>query len=378
MLNNLNFNFQILLDTIGLVQGVTLGILLMFMNKRKYKSTFFLGVFLLLYSLELATWISVNTKVSDSIPSFFLLPFNFSWLLFPLFYLYTQQVSVLSNEKTKYWLLYPGIVSFLAQLIIFSFPFETKQVIEDSVWHILIFWVLGTYYSWFVGIWNLKLLYRHRIEVQNSYSYIDSKELRWARFFLIYLLATSIFSHIMAYGFPTSIEDNTIFSVMDLIAIYWVSYFGVTQSNVRSVIAKNLGRDNSQDKKMSLNYSPELALKRLEKLMGKIDDHMTDSENYVNPELTIMDLAEGIKVHPKLVSTAINNISKQNFNSYVNQHRIEKAKVLLKTDKELNLSIEGIGSEVGFNSKSAFYSAFKKVTGTTPKDYKEKLESSKT
>ena len=268
MLNNLNFNFQILLDAIGLVQGVTLGILLMFMNKRKYKSTFFLGVFLLLYSLELATWISVNTKVSDSIPSFFLLPFNFSWLLFPLFYLYTQQVSVLSNDKTKYWLLYPGIVSFLAQLIIFSFPLETKQIIEDSVWHILIFWVLGTYYSWFIGIWNLKLLYKHRVEVQNSYSYIDSKELRWARFFLIYLLATSIFSHIMAYVFPTSIEDNTIFSVLDLIAIYWVSYFGVTQSNVRSVIAKNLGPAISQGKKTSQSYSPELALERLEKLMG--------------------------------------------------------------------------------------------------------------
>ncbi len=375
MLNNLNFNFQILLDAIGLVQGVTLGILLMFMNKRKYKSTFFLGVFLLLYSLELATWISVNTKVSDSIPSFFLLPFNFSWLLFPLFYLYTQQVSVLSNDKTKYWLLYPGIVSFLAQLIIFSFPLETKQIIEDSVWHILIFWVLGTYYSWFIGIWNLKLLYKHRIEVQNSYSYVDSKELRWARFFLIYLLATSIFSHIMAYVFPTSIEDNTIFSVMDLIAIYWVSYFGVTQSNVRSVIAKNLGPAISQGKKTSQSYSPELALERLEKLMGKIDDHMTVSEDFINPELTIMDLAKGIKVHPKLVSAAINTINKQNFNSYVNQHRIIKAKVLLNTDKELNLSIEGIGNEVGFKSKSAFYSAFKKVTGTTPKDYKEKLES---
>lgn len=375
MLNNLNFNFQILLDAIGLVQGVTLGILLMFMNKRKYKSTFFLGIFLLLYSLELATWISVNTKVSDSIPSFFLLPFNFSWLLFPLFYLYTQQVSVLSNDKTKYWLLYPGIVSFLAQLIIFSFPLETKQIIEDSVWHILIFWVLGTYYSWFIGIWNLKLLYKHRVEVQNSYSYIDSKELRWARFFLIYLLATSIFSHIMAYVFPTSIEDNTIFSVLDLIAIYWVSYFGVTQSNVRSVIAKNLSPAISQGKKTSQSYSPELALERLEKLMGKIDGHMTVSENFINPELTIMDLAEGIKVHPKLVSAAINTINKQNFNSYVNQHRIKKAKVLLNTDKELNLSIEGIGNEVGFNSKSAFYSAFKKVTGTTPKDYKEKLES---
>ena len=377
MIDNLNFNFQILLDAIGLVQGVTLGILLMFMNKRKYKSTFFLGVFLFLYALELATWISVNTKVSDSIPSFFLLPFNFSWLLFPLFYLYTQQVSVLSNDKTKYWLLYPGIVSFLAQLIIFSFPLEAKQIIEDSTWHILIFNVLGDYCSWFIGIWNLKLLYRHRIEVQNSYSFIDTKELRWARFFLIYLLATSIFSHIMAYGFPTLIEDYSIFSLLDLIAIYWVSYFGVMQSNVRSVIAKNYVPDNSKEMKKDQNHTPELALEKLENLMGKIDEHMTVSEIFINPELTIMDLAEGIKVHPKLVSASINTISKQNFNSYVNQLRIKKAEILLTDQSAGNFSIEGIGKEVGFHSKSAFYSAFKKVTGTTPKEYKEKLASNK-
>jgi len=372
MLDNLNFNFQILLDAIGLVQGVTLGILLMFMNKRKYKSTFFLGIFLFLYALELGTWISVNTKVSDSIPSLYLLPFNFSWLLFPLFYIYTQQVSVLSNDKTKYWLLYPGIVSFLAQVIIFSFPFETKQVIEDSTLHVLVFWILGNYYSWFIGIWNLKLLYRHSIEVQNTYSYIASKELRWARFFLIYLLGNSIFSHIIAYGFPTLIEDNTIFSVLDLIAIYWVSYFGVMQSNVRSVIAKNWGPDNSQDMKKNQNYMPESALERLENLMGKIDNHMVISEIFINPELTIMDLAEGIKEHPKLVSAVINTINKQNFNSYVNQLRIKKAEILLTNQTSGYFSIEGIGKEVGFHSKSAFYAAFKKVTGTTPKDYKKK------
>ena len=375
MIDNLNFNFQIILDAIGLVQGVTLGILLIFMTKSKYRSTFFLGIFLLLYALELGTWISVNTKVSESIPNLFLLPFNFSWLLFPLFYLYTQQVSVFSNNKTKYWLLYPGIVSFLAQLIIFSLPLETKLVIKDSTWHVLIFWVLGNYYSWFIGIWNLKLLYKHKIEVQNTYSYIESKELRWARFFLIYLLATSIFSHIMAYAFPTSIEDNTIFSVMDLIAIYWVSYFGIMQSKVRSVITKNWAPDNSQDMKEAQNSPNELALEKLEQLMGKIDKHMTVSEIFINPELTIMDLAEGIKVHPKLVSAAINTISKQNFNSYVNQLRVKKAVILLSNQSTDYFSIEGIGKEVGFHSKSAFYSAFKKVTGTTPKDYKEKLAS---
>ncbi|NNC61393.1 MAG: hypothetical protein HKO11_03600, partial [Eudoraea sp.] len=144
------------MDSIGLVQGVTIGILLMIMGLRKFRNSFFLGLFLLLYSLELATWISVNSKISEIYPDVFLLPFNFSWILFPLFYIYTQQVSVFSNKKIRYWLLYPGIISVLAQMVIFWLPFETKVEIEESLWHVVIFWVLGNYYSWIVGIWNLR------------------------------------------------------------------------------------------------------------------------------------------------------------------------------------------------------------------------------
>ncbi len=371
MINIVNFNLQVLLDAIGLIQGVTIGVILMVMSIRKYRSTFYLGLFLLLYSLELATWISVNSKISESYPELFLLPFNFSWILFPLFYLYTQQVSVFSNKKIKYWLLYPGIVTILAQLIIFWLPFEMKQKIEDSVWHMVIFWILGNYYSWFVGVWNLRLLYRHRIEVLNTYSHISFKELQWARFFLIYLLITSVFGHIIAYGFPTIIEDNTIFSVMDLIAIYWVSYFGITQRNVRSLFEKNDKRETSKHQTIVKNSFPELIPERLEELMVTIDNYINASESFVNSDLTIMDLAEGLNEHPKLVSEAINTVGRQNFNSYINQYRIKKALVLLRSDKKINLSIEGIGIEVGFKSKSAFYSAFKKFTGTTPTIFKE-------
>ncbi len=371
MLTNINFNLQVLLDGIGLIQGVTIAILLMVLSLRKYRSTFYLGFFLLLYSLELATWISVNTQISDQYPQFYLLPFNFSWILFPLFYLYTQQVSVFSRKKVKYWLLYPGIVSILAQGIIYTLPFETKVAIEDSFWHTLVFWILGTYYSWFVGIWNLRLLYRHRVEVLNTYSFITHKELRWARFFLIYLLATSLFSHFIAYVYPSMFKDNTIFSIMDLIAIYWVSYFGITQRNVRSMVFNEWIPKGQKEGSKVKSYTAEMIPGRLEELMAEIDKYVVESDSFVNPELTIMDLADGINQHPKLVSEAINTVGKQNFNSYINEYRINKAERLLKTDKGSHWSVEGIGIEVGFKSKSAFYSAFKKFTGMTPTQYRD-------
>ena len=378
-MDNLDFNFQVLLDAIGLIQGTTLGILLIFLNRHEQRSSLFLGLFLLFFSLELATFISMNPRISAEYPKLFLLPFNFAWLLFPLFFIYTQQVSILAKNKTKYWLLYPGIIAFLIQLVIFSLPLETKQIIDQSEWSSFFLWKFGSFYSWIIGIWNIRLLNKHNIEVHNTYSYVTYKELRWARFFLIYLLTNSVISFILAdilsmFGYPPNFYSKLTFSVMDLIGIYWASYFGIMQRNVRSILNKKPGFDNSQQTTIDETKTYTLAPERLEKFMGEIDEYMTRTESFTNPDLTIADLANGLNLHPKSVSTAINTSNQQNFNSYVNQFRIEKAKKHISKESMKNLSIEGIGREVGFHSKSAFYSAFKNVTGTTPAKYKESIQ----
>jgi len=53
----------------------------------------------------------------------------------------------------------------------------------------------------------------------------------------------------------------------------------------------------------------------------------------------------------------------------INFYRIEEAKNLLSSEKAKQMTIEAIGSDSGFNTKSAFYRAFKKHTGLTPSDF---------
>ncbi len=57
------------------------------------------------------------------------------------------------------------------------------------------------------------------------------------------------------------------------------------------------------------------------------------------------------------------------FLELINKYRIEEAKSLI-LDPKLNETIEGIGYSVGFNSKSTFHSAFKRITGQTPSEFK--------
>ncbi len=368
-------DFQIFLDIMGLAQGLILGVLLLVLNKNKKKSTFFLGLFVLFFSLKLVHFIGRSLILNGDYPELLLLPFNFSWLLFPLFLIYTYKVSVFSDRRPPYWTLLPGIIVVLVQIYIYFLPYETKLSIDEMPLHNFFQTYLGMFYSWSIAIWNLKLLYQHRKEVRNSFSHIEAKELQWARIFLVYSIITSLLIHFLYFISSTNIYFKILFSTFDLFTIYWTAFHGISQSNISSVL-------NNQDASFGFNSKLSNTTKTqvnsnvaMHKLAEKIHDYVISSNVFSNSDLTIIDIAENLKIHPKLVSNTINSIRKQNFNSYINQFRIEKVVELLENSELTNYSMEGIGAEVGFNSKSAFYAAFKKVTGTTPTKYLERLVS---
>lgn len=368
----LDYNLYALFETVGLVQAITLGALLIFLNKNKYRSTLFLGIFLILFGLETIAIILDSLNVYELYPDLYLLPFDFFWLHFPVFYIYVHQICIFSEEKTKYWVLYPGIAAFIVQTAVFFLPYATKTSITEGLGYDIYFYT-KIFYSLSIGIYTLRILYDHKIEVRNYFSMVESKELNWARIFLIYNICGSILYSIFSYTITESTFAKIFFVFFDLILIYWVSYHGVEQRNILSLLAR---KEDFEDESLELPFKPDLSsisTDGLEELMKNIDEHMQRSEPFMDSDLTIVDLAKKLDVHPKRLSTAINMICHQNFNAYVNQFRIRKAEKLLESPEYEQLSVEGIGSEVGFNSKSAFYSAFKKFTGTTPSKYKANI-----
>jgi AraC-like DNA-binding protein len=369
-----NLNLQSTLDSIGFLQGIILGIILLILNAKNSRSCFFLGLFLFAFSLKLAYFIPGSLDLEKSNPYLFLLPFNFSWLLFPLFYIYTQQVSFFSDQKTRYWILLPGVLSFLAQLYVYLLPYDEKLEIATSGWFLFVFTYLGIFYAWAIGLWNLWLLRQHRVEVQNVFSFVESKEMQWANYFLIYSLVTSVIIHILYFIAPQNYYFKIIFSVFDLFAIYWIFYHGIRQRNVLSYLSDSAAYVSPQKVDMMEKTTPPAFLDELKVLGEEIDRFMMSTESFVNAELTIIELSDKLKEHPKRISMAINTVFNQNFNSYVNDLRVKKAISLLKNNGMDHLSIEGLGREVGFHSKSAFYAAFRKTTGTTPANFGIKVK----
>ncbi|MGF1923810.1 MAG: helix-turn-helix domain-containing protein [Bacteroidia bacterium] len=94
-----------------------------------------------------------------------------------------------------------------------------------------------------------------------------------------------------------------------------------------------------------------------------------EKELFLNPNFTLEEAAKELKVTKHLLSQYVNEILGKSFSSLVKEYRIEKAKKLLETEK--NYTIESLGYDSGFNSKSTFFTAFKKTTGLTPAEYQK-------
>jgi len=102
-----------------------------------------------------------------------------------------------------------------------------------------------------------------------------------------------------------------------------------------------------------------------------IKELIQEQELFTNPKLNLRDLSESVNFKEKELSRFINECGHVNFYQFINGYRFEKFKALLETSKADQLSILGLAMEVGFTSKSAFYSFFKEQEGMTPLQYQK-------
>jgi len=101
---------------------------------------------------------------------------------------------------------------------------------------------------------------------------------------------------------------------------------------------------------------------------------ISEHKAYLNPELSLRELAAQIDMHPNHLSWILNNSIGKNFNEFINHYRIEAFKSIAGARENRNLTIEGLAYESGFNSKTVFNTYFKRATGLTPRQFLSQQE----
>lgn len=115
-------------------------------------------------------------------------------------------------------------------------------------------------------------------------------------------------------------------------------------------------------------------------LKSKLDKNTSTLQNYLElhqpqfqKNLTLERLAEQVGLPSRDLSSVINQHFQTNYTDFVNSLRIQQAKRLLSVQDE-SLSIQNIFAQIGFNSKTAFNTAFKKHTGMTPSQFRHQQQ----
>jgi AraC-like DNA-binding protein len=205
----------------------------------------------------------------------------------------------------------------------------------------------------------------YRNKIVEQFSNLDKINLKWLNFvvniFIISVLA-STFSNVLRHSQLISMDQGAI--IFGLIGLLFF---------ISSVLLKGLHQNEiflgADQNPATESGTPE----ERESLLQKLNNHITRHKPYLDPDLTLKDLAEQVQISSRQLSTLINAELGKSFFDLINSYRIEEAKKILRDSKDSKLTVLEVMYEVGFNSKSSFNTAFKKYTGSTPTAYKSQF-----
>lgn len=351
-----------------------------------------LGTFLFLSALFIFPWMAGFAGWYDTQPYrdfLFYTPFIHALFFGPLLYLYLKSLTNNSYRMMrKDWLHFlPGGLYVLWSVVV---AVTDKWIVKD--YYLMNGYSDPDFDSWYNFAWSLSLLtylvftiryYRQYIAFsQYEFSFAYEAGFKWLRNFLylfgmltLLLLSEQVLSLFVNLHYIRSWYYFFAFALM----VYYMAITGYNTGPVPYI---------------KLNFQPQLLLEYrapllLEYPQAAVNDQPEETPDWMNewkqqvlqlveeekvytdPELTLTQLARKMNTNASLLSKVINTCFQQNFNDFINYYRVQETIRLMQSDAHRHLNLLVIAYEAGFNSKSTFNRAFKKVTGKTPGDYPE-------
>lgn len=155
------------------------------------------------------------------------------------------------------------------------------------------------------------------------------------------------------------------------------AYRQLVKKNLDMVKCEQVQESNQQDGVLekSLKYNKSaLSDDQKGRIARELQELIKTTKPFRDPTLGIDALATRLNTNRSYLSQIINEFYEQNFYSFINDMRVKEARRLLANPEYRKLSIEGIARQVGFNSKSSFNTAFKKLTGVTPSYFSKTIQ----
>jgi AraC-like DNA-binding protein len=309
-----------------------------------------------------------------------------AWVPFaigPLVYLYVREMT--SPDSTRLPSPWRHFIVPAAHVVLIAVTFlprsaEYKRSVaeNDASWLISALEVVLVIYGIAYAIAALVLLRRHRVNIQAIFSNLRGVNLRWLLVLAIMnvLVWAGAFASfvIRAVGLTDASAASAIVPLGSTITVFVIGYFQLGQAEI---FVGQPAAEALPPAPIEAPAAPEpqpyararLADDDASTLEARIKSAMTGQHLYQRAGLTLAELADAVAATPHEVSQVLSTRLGRNFYHFINEHRIEHVKAGLKASDRPVLDL---AFEAGFQSKSTFNTAFRKATGLTPSEFRQR------
>lgn len=365
---------------VGAVQALFFAILVFNKQGDKQVADVILAIWLIMLSLTLI--IPYFVYKDGTFKYFYLFSIDLAILASqPVwFYIYTLTLTEKTNKFNPKLLLHfiPVIIVIVVLFMpLFKLsPDEIKEIYNDTRALPKITMYGGFPASGLINIYILLSLRRiliHRKNIKYTFSYEENVDLRWllnlAITFVVILLLVSATIGWYIIATPGNILFyDLLVGFCYVVFIFVLGYFGFKQGKIFGhvkIYIKEDTKNNQSTRNVKSNKSPQ---EENVLLATKLSNYVSEQKPWLNPKLSLYDLANELNVTSHQLSSLLNDYLKTNFYDYINHYRVEEVKKRLEKNTN-QFTILATALECGFNSKASFNRIFKQKTGKTPSEF---------
>lgn len=326
---------------------------------------------------------SLFSRLFTTFPNFTLEHLSIIYALGPLVWLYVAQLTVVnfSFQKKHLLVFVPFFVDLIYMLCkalyVRVFAVADKASFYDTQFPLvqlefLIHDGLAILYNTAFFVLSYLLLAKYRRSLKQNFSSTRNVSLFWLQSILValtlILLAWASYHIVEISTYPTPLPPEKYYP-------FWVALILVTLTlGYRSLLQSHIHLHEIEVPSSSSKYqSSRLETNELQALANKLKSTIESEKLYLNPTLRLADLCTPLNLTTHTVSQVISQGLDTTFYDLINGYRVEEVKRLLLQPEHQHLNLIALAYEAGFNSKTAYYDAFKKYTGKSPSQYKKDL-----
>lgn len=339
-------------SALGAFNGLLLSLYFFFFAKPKHISNYFLGALLLALSIRIGK--SVFFYFNPDLSADFLqIGITACAFIGPSLYFYLKSMTTPEAEMTDSWKYHLAVLVPIVLVVGYLYPWRTHY----ELW--VCYFLDAVYYEWLLYLLASAYLIRKTVV-----DFVKRKDKRNS--VEVWILSIFVGNALIWLAYYTVAYTSYIVGALSFSFIFYLLVL--------------LLIFNKKKNSILFKTPPKYGDKKIEdaeanSLLTSLKKIMMEEELFKNPNLKLLDVAKKLNILPHRLSQLINDNLGKSFPSFLNEYRIDEAKKQLQTNT--NFSLDAIGYECGFNSKSTFFSTFKKMTGTTPAKYKAQFSGSK-